>query len=317
MHYTPFILLACSSLALASPYNQHHHYQGKWENHAHAHEACSSDSASAALPFAVESTASAGYPIMPPSPAEVGTVSTALSSAAPVAGTGTGSDDEGGEELKAEKPPSLPYTSALTTAPAPVVVASSTPVAVQASAAQAVAPAAGATSAPASGTVYDATFTSYGAGDTFGSGNCNTDTAACGFYSNPGFNAAVSQNLYGLGPGQGKSLATCGLCYKLTGGENPYDGDAAVQVNSVVVKINNLCPIAGNPLCNQTSLTGAPGTTNQFGATVNFDLCRDDGAASALFAGIPTSIGVQKGTATEVPCSEWSGTDLTKRWLKV
>ena len=33
----------------------------------------------------------------------------------------------------------------------------------------------------------------YGAGDSFGSGNCNTATAACGFYNNPGYNAAASQ----------------------------------------------------------------------------------------------------------------------------
>ncbi len=77
-----------------------------------------------------------------------------------------------------------------------------------------------------------------------------------------------------------------------------------------MVKINNLCPIAGNPLCNQTALTGAPGTTNQFGAAVNFDLCRDDGAAAALFKGVPSSIGTAKGTAVEVSCGEWSGTAL-------
>jgi hypothetical protein len=35
-----------------------------------------------------------------------------------------------------------------------------------------------------SGTTYTASFTQYGSGDTFGSGNCNTDTTACGFYTN-------------------------------------------------------------------------------------------------------------------------------------
>ena len=35
-----------------------------------------------------------------------------------------------------------------------------------------------------SGTTYKASFTQYGSGDTFGSGNCNTDTTACGFYTN-------------------------------------------------------------------------------------------------------------------------------------
>lgn len=34
-----------------------------------------------------------------------------------------------------------------------------------------------------SGTTYKASFTQYGSGDTFGSGNCNTKTTACGFYT--------------------------------------------------------------------------------------------------------------------------------------
>lgn len=45
------------------------------------------------------------------------------------------------------------------------------------------------------GTTYKASFTHYGAGDTFGSPNCNTNTAACGFYTSPGFSAAASQNM--------------------------------------------------------------------------------------------------------------------------
>lgn len=53
-----------------------------------------------------------------------------------------------------------------------------------------------------SGKTYKTSVTHYGAGDTFGSPNCNTNTAACFFYSKPGFSAAVSQNLYGAGPGQ-------------------------------------------------------------------------------------------------------------------
>ncbi|KAI7102730.1 hypothetical protein KC316_g20795, partial [Hortaea werneckii] len=41
------------------------------------------------------------------------------------------------------------------------------------------------------GVSYKASFTQYGAGDTFGSPNCNTNTAACFFYTQPGFSAAV------------------------------------------------------------------------------------------------------------------------------
>ena len=36
--------------------------------------------------------------------------------------------------------------------------------------------------------------------------------------------------------------------------------------NSIVVKVNNLCPASGNPLCAQNGLGG----TNQYGANVNF-----------------------------------------------
>ncbi|KAK3178537.1 hypothetical protein OEA41_000674 [Lepraria neglecta] len=88
--------------------------------------------------------------------------------------------------------------------------------------------------------VYKASFTNYGAGDTFGSANCNTPTTACGWYSKPGYNAAVSQALFGVGPGGGAGPA-CGNCYKLM----PEGG------TSIVVKVNNLCPDDGNPLCAQ------------------------------------------------------------------
>lgn len=43
--------------------------------------------------------------------------------------------------------------------------------------------AAGSGSGGSSGTTYKASFTQYGSGDSFGSGNCNTDTTACGFYT--------------------------------------------------------------------------------------------------------------------------------------
>jgi hypothetical protein len=62
---------------------------------------------------------------------------------------------------------------------------------------------------------YKASFTEYGSGDQNGSGNCNTDTTACGFYTDPGYSAAASQNLYGAGPGEGAGPA-CGTCYRLT-----------------------------------------------------------------------------------------------------
>lgn len=151
------------------------------------------------------------------------------------------------------------------------------------------------------GPTYKTTVTYYGAGDTFGSGNCNTNTAACFFYTQPGFSAAVSQNLYGVGPGAGQGPG-CGTCWKLTA-ETDSSGNALSNAgNSIVVMINNLCPADGNPLCSQNSLGG----TNQYGANVNFDLCRDSGAADAFFGS--SGVGLAVGTAQQVDCSQWSGT---------
>ncbi|MCJ1318318.1 hypothetical protein MMC15_003646 [Xylographa vitiligo] len=154
---------------------------------------------------------------------------------------------------------------------------------------------------------YTSTFTQYGAGDVRSSGNCNSATAACGFYSFPGYNAAASQNLFGVGDGQGAGPG-CGLCWQLTP-EFFDDGETKITgANSIVVKVNNLCPADSNVLCSQNGLSGQ--SRNQYNATVNFDLCIDDGAAAQLFGSSGTGLAV--GTATQVSCSGWSGSsDLT------
>lgn len=143
--------------------------------------------------------------------------------------------------------------------------------------------------------------TYYGAGDTFGSGNCNTNTSACAFYTYPGYSAAVSQNLYGVGPGAGAGPA-CGTCWKLVGQTDSSGNQLSNAGTSIVVMVNNLCPAQGNPLCSQNGLSG----TNQYGANVNFDLCSDSGAKAAFFGN--DGVGLAVGTATQVDCSEWSGT---------
>jgi len=151
------------------------------------------------------------------------------------------------------------------------------------------------------GLTYKASFTHYGAGDSFGSPNCNTNTAACAFYTYPGFSAAVSQNLFGVGPGAGAGPA-CGTCWKLVGETDSSGNQLSNAGTSIVVMVNNLCPAQGNPLCAQNGLTG----TNQYGANVNFDLCSDSGAEAAFFG--DDGVGLAVGTATQVDCSEWSGT---------
>lgn len=69
--------------------------------------------------------------------------------------------------------------------------------------------------------------------------------------------------------------------------------------------VNNLCPADGNPVCAQPDLQ----TANQYGGVVDFNLCNDDGAHAALLT--PAGVGLAKGTAVQVGCSEWNGTKKT------
>ncbi|KAI9810902.1 MAG: hypothetical protein M1827_005761 [Pycnora praestabilis] len=161
--------------------------------------------------------------------------------------------------------------------------------------------------AGAGGAALKASFTHYGSGDSFGSGNCNTATAACSFYTSPGYSAAVSQNLFGVGPGAGAGGA-CGTCYRLTGETDETGAALTNGFPSIVVMINNLCPGSGNPLCSQSSLTDI----NQYGANVNFDLCQNSGAADAFFpGGANGAVGMALGIAQEVPCmGNWQGSEV-------
>ncbi|GAB7350555.1 hypothetical protein MBLNU459_g1134t2 [Dothideomycetes sp. NU459] len=90
-------------------------------------------------------------------------------------------------------------------------------------------------------TTYKASFTEYGSGDDNGSGNCNTATTACGFYTSPGYSAAVSQNEFGVGPGAGAGPA-CGTCWKLTAEADSSGNNLSNAGNSIVVQVTNLCP---------------------------------------------------------------------------
>ncbi|KAH0280771.1 glycoside hydrolase family 45 protein, partial [Aureobasidium melanogenum] len=148
-------------------------------------------------------------------------------------------------------------------------------------------------------TSYKASFTEYGSTDTWGSGNCNVATTACGFYTSPGYSAAVSQNEFGVGDGAGAGPA-CGTCWKLTASTDS-SGNKKSFGGPIVVQVTNLCPADSNPLCAQNGLSG----TNQYGANLNFDLCIDSGASAALFGS--TGVGLAVGTAEQVDCSEWSG----------
>ncbi|GAP91706.1 putative glycoside hydrolase family 45 protein [Rosellinia necatrix] len=130
-----------------------------------------------------------------------------------------------------------------------------------------------------------ASFTEYGSGDINGSSNCVTSNNACGF-AGGGYTAALSQAQFGAGPGQGAGPA-CGSCYQITV-QTDLNG-SPVQQRTITVKVDNLCPIDGNPICN---------VPNSYGADIHFDLCIDSGAAGAFF----TSSGAGLGYATQVSC---------------
>ena len=91
-------------------------------------------------------------------------------------------------------------------------------------------------------------------------GGCKSTIVACGFFG--GFNAAVSQNLFGAGPGDGAGPA-CNTCYSLR--------SSTAGTKSIVVKINNLCPAVGNEaMCAQNGMSG----TNSVGMCQHYPLWR-------------------------------------------
>jgi hypothetical protein len=109
---------------------------------------------------------------------------------------------------------------------------------------------------------------------------------------------AQQANPYQQGAGAGPG---CGTCWKLTIETNSSGGKVSNAGNSIVVMVTNLCPASGNTLCSQSGLSG----TNQYGANLNFDLCIDSKANSALFGNSGVGLGV--GSAVQVDCSQWSG----------
>ena len=249
MQLSQLLFLTCSTLALATPA----YPQSKGEWHRSYKPGCAS--ASTSLPHDNDSSSAAvPYPLGPTATA--------------------GATSAGGVPIES----SSPSEEASTPSSSYVAAPSSTSAAAAAQSSSTAPPPVG------GGATYTSTFTQYvslitllaqncrlrtnpyvryGAGDSFGSGNCNTATAACGWYSNPGFNAAASQNLFGVGPGAGAGPA-CGLCFQLTAKTNPYNNNAPLNgTKSIVVKVNNLCPADGNPLCSQSSLT----PTNSLGTS--------------------------------------------------
>ena len=78
----------------------------------------------------------------------------------------------------------------------------------------------------------------------------------------------MSQLSFGAPPDIGPGDA-CGRCFRVTGTGDPYNSAYPGPYKSIVVKITDLCPVAGNPLwCAQT--TAKP--TNTFNMSVQYVL---------------------------------------------
>lgn len=110
-----------------------------------------------------------------------------------------------------------------------------------------------------------------------------------------------TDQVQGQGAGSG-----CGTCWRLTLQTDSSGNKVANYGNSIVVKVTNLCPSSGNPLCSQSGAS----STNSYGAAINFDTCIDSGASKALFGSDSSGgqpIGLGLGSAQQVDCSQWSG----------
>ncbi|KAL8652077.1 MAG: hypothetical protein Q9226_004417 [Calogaya cf. arnoldii] len=116
-------------------------------------------------------------------------------------------------------------------------------------------------------------------------------TVACGPGATTGGpSAAVSQNLFGVGDGEGAGSA-CGTCWAISS-DQP-------GTKSITVTVNNLCPaIAQNPVCQQN----AQNPVNRHGANVHFDLCMAGGAASAFFGNGPKEATGSAKKISNSPC---------------
>ncbi|KAF8901462.1 endoglucanase V-like protein, partial [Gymnopilus junonius] len=129
---------------------------------------------------------------------------------------------------------------------------------------------------------------------------------ACGKAAS-GYTAAINQLAFGSAPGTGPGDA-CGRCFALTGSADPYSPSFTGPFTSIIVKVTDMCPVAGNQeWCGQTKST----PTNQYGKNFHFDICEDTGGSAVFF---PSGHGALTGTFTEVACSQWSGSDGGSLW---
>ncbi|KAL9077404.1 MAG: hypothetical protein Q9161_000249 [Pseudevernia consocians] len=161
----------------------------KWEHFHHHSSFASLVDASAGFTMA---SGTGTAPAIPQGTVLVAPPKSLVSRVPSVSSTESGGDDTSKEAAEPGVNPGLPSSSA----PANPVSSRS------------------ASSSSAGGVSYNATFTEYGLDDGNGSPNCNAATVSCGFYNTPGYNAAVSQNLFGAASGK---TDTCGTCVRIVG----------------------------------------------------------------------------------------------------
>lgn len=84
------------------------------------------------------------------------------------------------------------------------------------------------------------------------SGILSLGNIACG-KSATGFTAAMNQLSFGSLPGSGAGDA-CGRCFSVTATQDPFSPAFTGPFHTVVVKVTDLCPVAGNQeWCGQTT----------------------------------------------------------------
>lgn len=93
---------------------------------------------------------------------------------------------------------------------------------------------------------------------------------ACGIAAS-GYTAAISQLAFGSVPGIGPGDA-CGRCFALTGTADPFSPAYTGPFGkSIVVKVTDMCPVAGNEVCWHARVRITSLTRRTFEAVVRAD----------------------------------------------
>jgi len=132
----------------------------------------------------------------------------------------------------------------------------------------------------------------------FQNGNTGACNCVTGVENYP--TVAMSQNYFGVGPGQGAGPA-CGKCFHLHIYGDPYDSNWCSDSYDIVVKVADECPNAGN----EAWCPAYPGQVNQFGAGIHFDMAENSWWVQQIVSA--TGRGAFLAKYCEVDCNQWTG----------